>query len=220
MYPLIVVDTETTGLPPKRDPNDFSNVHLCRLSWLEVWDANRWNHRDHIVRLPAGVEIEPEASKVNGLTTEYVNRVGIDKHEAMRDLITSMKRIQAEHIVGHNYMGFDQHVLCNASREFAVHVCSLKPHDTMLYWNAFVSGARKPETVSHDYWLGQLYAARGRGSLATVAMAMLGARRAADTHDSVEDCRMCRDILVAMYARGILRDIAAMQGPLPKPVQP
>ena len=70
---LIVFDTETTGLIPKKSSlysKKVNNPYIVQLSWL-VFDTieNKLDGTyDYIVKLPEGITIPKEASDIHKIT--------------------------------------------------------------------------------------------------------------------------------------------------------
>jgi DNA polymerase III epsilon subunit-like protein len=110
MTKILVFDTETTGLPKKRNASMFKPddwPHVVQLSFL-LYDAGKntiVDSGDYIVKLPAGVEIEPGAAAVHGITDEQCEREGITMYDAL--LHFNRLGATADVFVAHN-ISFDK----------------------------------------------------------------------------------------------------------------
>ena len=110
---VIVFDTETTGLPKERNAKP-ENSHLfpyvCQLSWLIYDDETGQIVKitDKIIRLPNGVTIPVEASKIHGITTDMM----LEKGENMREVLMEFTKdwMECHILIAHN-IDFDNKVL-------------------------------------------------------------------------------------------------------------
>ena len=99
---ILILDTETTGLPKtkKMDPDQWP--HIVQLSYIlldvENNQPNLEKVYDRIVRI-AGT-IPKEASNIHGITTEQSHQKGIRIEDALETLMSDCNRVSE--IVGHN----------------------------------------------------------------------------------------------------------------------
>lgn len=109
---VMVIDTETTGLPPRyAHPSMAEAWDVCRLvqvAW-EVYDAdaNHVSSECYIVR-PDGFSVPESSSRIHGITHENAERNGVpveDVWERLSRILPCVKRI-----VAHN-MEFDDKVI-------------------------------------------------------------------------------------------------------------
>ena len=107
---FIVFDTETTGLPKKRNA-DPKETHLfpyiVQISWL-VFDTSSdeiITLRDEIVRLPDGVEIPESATKIHGITQEKMLTDGKNVDGVLREFLHDVD--SCTYLVAHN-IDFDK----------------------------------------------------------------------------------------------------------------
>lgn len=122
MTKILVFDTETTGLPKKRNasmfkPNDWP--HVVQLSFM-LYDAGQntiVESGDYIIKLPDGVKIEPGAAAVHGITDERCSRQGILMSEAL--LHFNRLGAVADVFVAHN-ISFDKRQLIVESVRLAM----------------------------------------------------------------------------------------------------
>jgi DNA polymerase III epsilon subunit-like protein len=113
MTKILVFDTETTGLPKKRNASMFKPddwPHVVQLSFL-LYDAGQnaiLDSGDYIIKLPDGVKIEPGAAAVHGITDERCSSEGI----LMSDALSHFNRLGAiaDVFVAHN-ISFDKRQL-------------------------------------------------------------------------------------------------------------
>jgi DNA polymerase III epsilon subunit-like protein len=196
---LIVLDTETTGLPEsdKKGNQDFTRVHICRVSWL-IYEAGAVEVHDHLVQLPDGVDIHPSAAKVNGLTKEQCNADGSTIEVVIHSMRESLFCRPPAAIAGHNLIAFDLPLLHRHG--LVIHHPVL---DTKLIFQAVLSGRRRPRYQTADHFYGSISDLRIPSSLDMIAELLIGASRSSATHNSVEDCRLCHSVLCAMWERGV-----------------
>lgn len=113
MTKILVFDTETTGLPKSRNASMFKSEdwpHVVQLSFM-LYDAAQnmiVDSGDYITKLPDGVEIEPGAAAVHGITHEKCEREGIP----LSDALSHFNRLgaDADVFVAHN-ISFDKRQL-------------------------------------------------------------------------------------------------------------
>lgn len=108
----LVLDTETTGLPPRYAlPNASEIWECCRLvqvAW-ELYD-NNGNHISsecYIVK-PEGFEIPESSTKIHGISTEHAQQHGIALSFIWSRLFEILPRVKK--LVAHN-MSFDDRVM-------------------------------------------------------------------------------------------------------------
>ena len=113
---VLVVDTETNGLPEKENNNSPSIYNLkkwpniLQLSFL-LYDTS--NNKllileDNLIKIESSINISEESTKINGITKTQCMRKGKD----IRDLLLSFNNIlnKCDIIVGHN-ISFDKRIL-------------------------------------------------------------------------------------------------------------
>jgi DNA polymerase III epsilon subunit-like protein len=72
--PVLCFDTETTGLKP---------AIVCQLAFVLVEAGVVTKQYDHILRLPNGVKIHPQAQRVHGISEKDCASEGVDAREAI-----------------------------------------------------------------------------------------------------------------------------------------
>lgn len=107
---ILVLDTETTGLPASRIPADkFPNnwPHIVSFAWVIIENNLIVKQRNYLIK-PIGWEIPASATKIHGITTGMAE-TGVDLDFVMTEFMEQ----QCDKMVAHN-MYFDYNVLVNA----------------------------------------------------------------------------------------------------------
>lgn len=110
---LIVFDTETTGLIPKKSSlysKKVNNPYIVQLSWL-VFDSieNKLDGTyDYIVKLPEGITIPKEASDIHKITNEIMKEKGHDIGFVLGKFYNDL--IKCNMLIAHN-IAFDKKML-------------------------------------------------------------------------------------------------------------
>jgi DNA polymerase III epsilon subunit-like protein len=93
--PLLVFDTETTGLKP---------AIVCQLAYMVIEDGNITSEYDQLLKLPAGVRIGKQAQAVHGISTKDCATRGVDAPEALDAFARECSRILSAggRVVAHN----------------------------------------------------------------------------------------------------------------------
>lgn len=109
---ILAYDTETTGLIKSSDYTDSSNPYLASIA-LILYDteARRVVASLNSAILPEGWSMPEEASRVNGLTDQYLKAVGVPAFAIMPAVITLA--FKAELLIAHN-VEFDTKILAAA----------------------------------------------------------------------------------------------------------
>ena len=121
-------DTETTGLPRKRDafPEDFSNwPYIVEIAWLLVDEEGLQVSGGHYI-VKQKVSIPQKATEIHHITTEKMLSEGIDPKEVYTDFLESVNN--ADYIVAHN-IEFDEPIIeCELLRNGFDKALSSKKH--------------------------------------------------------------------------------------------
>ena len=110
---ILVFDTETTGLPTKRNPSIYETgcwPHIVQLSYI-LYDTESHKmliEHDWIIKLPDNVNISPEAEAMHGISKQISLSKGIDIKEGLELLDICMEK--ADVMVGHN-IKFDKQLI-------------------------------------------------------------------------------------------------------------
>lgn len=129
---LIVLDTETTGLPPRMiGVTNRSNMHLwphiIQLSYI-IFDTEL-NEVEYVINEHINpddsVKITEESTKVHGITKELLKKEGIPILDALTELYKYIMKSNTNDVklIGHN-IGFDLNMIkietmrCNMSDPF------------------------------------------------------------------------------------------------------
>ena len=128
---ILIIDTETTGLPPKikTKPLDLNSTNDLLDAWPYIVQLSCivYNtevskivcENDWIIQLPPEIEIPLQASNIHGITTEISRNQGINIQIALDCFMRDWKN--ADLIVAHN-MSFD----LNMIKTELVRVCNKK----------------------------------------------------------------------------------------------
>ena len=87
---FIVFDTETTGLPKSKKAsveNSEMWPYIVQFSWL-IYDDNTDKIpkiSDYIVKLPDGMDIPEESTRIHGITTERMLSEGLSIKDVLRE---------------------------------------------------------------------------------------------------------------------------------------
>ena len=107
----LFIDTETTGLPKRRNApySDVDNwPRLVQLAWVLVDPSGREvSAVEHIIA-PLGFSIPREAARIHGITTDIAQAEGIPSARALAEFGEAV--LIAETIIAHN-VGYDRPVL-------------------------------------------------------------------------------------------------------------
>ena len=115
---VLVVDTETTGLPLKRDASVLQTSlwpHIVQLSFI-LYDTEQNKSltcQDHIIQIPDSVTMSKESEKIHGITRSMMNRKGISIAEALDYFDKAINK--ADVVVAHN-LSFDKRLLMVEAR--------------------------------------------------------------------------------------------------------
>jgi len=110
---ILVLDTETTGLPETKIINpDTLKLwpHIVQLSYI-VYDVDKnvlIDIHDSIIKVKDGITISEESSKIHGITKDICSMSGIEIELVFIELFNQLKR--ADVIVGHN-VSFDINII-------------------------------------------------------------------------------------------------------------
>lgn len=109
---IVFFDTETNGLPRdyKAPASTGPNWPMVlQMAWaVYAADGEHITSQQRYIQLPEGVEIEPNAQKVHGITRELLNKEGVTLGHALADFMSDMKNSRL--LVAHN-MAFDKPII-------------------------------------------------------------------------------------------------------------
>lgn len=102
---LLVIDTETTGLPPRGQKPSHANKsywpYIVQFSFLEYdTDTNEFKVCDFIIKLPDKIIIPDECIKIHGITNEKMLKEGISIKHALTKFLKLFT--VCDMIIGHN----------------------------------------------------------------------------------------------------------------------
>jgi len=211
----IYLDLETTGVPPL-------DVHICQFgAVLMPYDGKR-REVSQWFRLPDGVEVSPEAYRVNGLCAEVVNdnswRIGqisgntffgtFSAH--LLDCCTT-KKPEPYAIAGHNIWRYDWPVLkANALRYGVMLPEPAALIDTKLLYAAWLLGLKRDvghDTIQEWYAWVSLHARSVTCDLDTLARIFGVEIDRNKKHDALQDARITMKVCEAMRERLMLEPV-------------
>ena len=168
---VLVVDTETTGLPERGNPSVFSEKekwpHIIQLSFLLYdTDINKIiSCVDEIIKLDYHIPITTESIKIHGITRTTCQRKGILINKALLEFYEALEACDI--VVGHN-ISFDKRMIMvetnrindykilsrfwNTKREYctmknAVDICKIET--TNKYGNKYYKYPKLSELHKH-----------------------------------------------------------------------
>lgn len=102
---ILVLDTETTGLPVKRNghfSDDKNWPHIIQIAWIlfDVETGEPINIMNNIIKLRDNKEIPEESIKIHRVTNEIMNEEGVDILNVLNCFIVDLKK--ANYFVAHN----------------------------------------------------------------------------------------------------------------------
>ena len=110
---VLIVDTETSGLPQKKNASIYQTElwpYIVQLSFIvyDIESHSILHSYDQIIYVPPHVKIHPAAIKVHGIDSNIIQKKGIPIEQALIHL--NQWAAQSELIVGHN-ISFDKRML-------------------------------------------------------------------------------------------------------------
>lgn len=138
---FVGVDTETGGLPNKSKAA-FFDVALTEIAMvavsedLEIIDKKSWLVKPY----KEGLEYNPEAAKVSGITKEMCEEKGQDIQLVCKEVIQFLKKHKNESrlpvLFGHNFISFDIPFILNMfeyCKEDLTKYANPEPEDTLKW---------------------------------------------------------------------------------------
>tara|TARA_B100001063_G_scaffold246715_1_gene287164 strand:+ start:4376 stop:5041 length:666 start_codon:yes stop_codon:yes gene_type:complete len=126
---ILVFDTETTGLPKFGATPRNHNLYpyIVQFSWLIYDDSTMrlTNINNHLVRLPDGMDIPEESTKIHGITNEQMRASGEDINIVLDAFNDAVKNSQI--IVAHNIKFDDEMVQCECIRNNRINIMKSYP---------------------------------------------------------------------------------------------
>lgn len=112
---LLILDTETTGLPRKKVSalvQAENWPHIVSISWIVMEsDTNKVLEKKTYIIKPNGWIIPEDSIKIHGITNEFADKYGADLGEVMKEFLL----IDYDMMIAHNLV-FDENVIINAIR--------------------------------------------------------------------------------------------------------
>ena len=110
---VLVIDTETTGLSPRRPVTDTEAWERCRIvqiAWAVHQKSGELIEKQCYTVQPDGFIIPDVAANIHGISTAEAIRTGVPLTYALHKLLVSIKANDVETLVAHN-MSFDYSVI-------------------------------------------------------------------------------------------------------------
>jgi len=111
---LLFLDTETTGLPKKRQSAEIQPgiwPDIVSIAWIVTSDDGRILHTMYTLVRPCGWTIPEDSTRIHGITHAQAEEFGMDLQTVMERFCEQAKRVKC--IVAHN-MHFDKNVIIHA----------------------------------------------------------------------------------------------------------
>lgn len=190
----LVFDFETTGLEPNRDR--IIQVGLCAVSDGAVGDRQSWLvHQD--------VPIDPEATKVHGITAENLRAGGIPPQESLTRLFEAMR--SAPVCAGHNIHRFDVKFMQAEARRLGIPPPDARDFiDTAALFKGWKLGMPQGPRESHQDYAHRVLSIRAPGLKYAVAACMRALGIKAETaglHDAGQDAYLTHLIFQALQEK-------------------
>ena len=110
---ILVFDTETTGLPSRKNASIISTdswPYIVQLSYI-LYDTESnmvLDYSDNIIKLPSGICVSKESEEIHKISDEMCKTKGVD---IKRELIEFNKvLLQSDLVIGHN-ISFDKRMI-------------------------------------------------------------------------------------------------------------
>jgi DNA polymerase III subunit alpha len=189
----IIVDTETTGLPPRYqnrsgciDPSYFlewDNCRIIQIAWIVIdIEGNIVKKADYIIK-PSFFIIPDESTAIHGISQEYANKHGAEIKSVLPEFIKDLN--MCDTLIAHN-IDFDYNVILAELYRYNIDLCNMKT----VYRYCTMRKGSKP----HEKWqrLEELYK-KYFGNAPTLTQ-----------HRALNDVIMCKDIYMYQRSMAIL----------------
>jgi DNA polymerase-3 subunit alpha len=173
----LIVDTETTGLPPRRvDPINFiewANCRIVQIAWVVIdVEGTIVKQADHIIK-PCWFIIPDESTAIHGITQEFAHAQGKEIKDVLKEFIEDISRCDT--LVAHN-MDFDYNVIISEILRAGIDPCNMN--------HIYKYCTMRKGSLPNEKWqkLGELYK-KYFGTESTLTL-----------HRALNDVLMCKDI--------------------------
>mgnify|MGYP003338420010 CR=1 FL=1 len=136
---ILVIDTETTGLPPRgvldiTNSNKWECCRIVQFAWAKYTNTGTLISKECYTIYPDGYSIPDIAANIHGITTEKARNEGIDIIEVFNKLNNNLKDV--DKIVAHN-IKFDDSVIQSEiyrykQNDLYIRWCNIKKECTMM----------------------------------------------------------------------------------------
>lgn len=202
-YPVsLIFDTETTGLPPKSTSpkamfasyKDWGNqCRVVQLAWTICDPQGQILEKYNAYVRPDGYSVSPEATKIHGFSTEFLETNGIPIENVLSKLMESIHRFQVDTMVAHN-LKFDYHVIM---QEFY----KLQRTEDMEFWKNLKGYCtlKNARLYCKEHQIKPL-----NFKLATLYQTILGIETidaSIQLHHADSDVHLCKELYYKMYTK-------------------
>jgi DNA polymerase III epsilon subunit-like protein len=119
MHRVLLLDTETTGLPRTQPNGTLIQPRIVTISWLlGIPDAQSERERSYVVR-PDGFTIPREATAIHGISTEYARATGSSLQSVLQQLREDCDALHPQIVVAHN-ASFDLPIVAAEFRRLGI----------------------------------------------------------------------------------------------------
>ncbi len=209
MHRVLLLDTETTGLPRIDAAGTPIQPRIVTITWLlGLADGQSERERSCVVR-PDGFTIPREATAIHGISTEYARAIGSSLHTVLQQLCEDCDALPPQMVVAHNVL-FDRPVI---EAEFQ-----------RLGLASPLTALRSICTMRSTVSICRILRRRGAGFKWPTLQELhvkLFARPFEGAHDSASDVRALFQCFSTLYRSGYYNaDFSLTQGSLLTPAEP
>lgn len=125
---ILVVDTETTGLPGSSEAGKDANPRLVEITWILISPSGEeLSKRTHIIK-PVDFYISPASTEIHGITNQEALRKGTSISKVLHHLSDAIE--SAAYLVGHN-IEFDKAILLSEIAQNEINLSGLSDLKTI-----------------------------------------------------------------------------------------
>jgi DNA polymerase-3 subunit alpha len=194
---VLVFDTETTGLFPKRYGSDPLDPYAIQISYIIYENGKIVETWNNYIRVPESAKISQEIETLTGISNNLCKTNGIAIVDALSDFIHAYSSVDL--IVAHN-IEFDKRVILTEIRRNASALISKLESSQCLtmFTNNFITPHKPAEfcTIEASRNLCAIVRTNSRGTYfknptLTELHEYLFGTKPANAHNSLDDCESC-----------------------------
>ena len=190
-------DTETTGLPTKKDGDLTKEPHVLQLAVSLYNNARRPIFEiSTLVKIPPEVTIDPKAFEAHGISTYTIEKYGVSKLQALQLARFAFER--ADVVVAHN-LQFDEKLLNFEAARTSTHSLFTEKR-TFCTMNASTEILQLPPTPAMLKWGFGPY----KNPSLSEAYRYFFSEDFEGAHDALADTRACARVYFEMEDQGLL----------------